>query len=292
MIRLRFLKRAFTLIELLVVIAIIAILIGLLVPAVQKVRAAAARIQCANNMKQLGLAVANYEGTYTRLPAGWSSNAGTQYGSLHFFILPFIEQDNLYAQCGNNSWNGNGYPVKTYVCPADSSTWANYPKSGTSYAFNLEVFCPSNGWGVDYNTIIGNMVSGMPDGTSNTVIFAERYRYCQPSWGGHTDPIWAANPWSTPNGQWAIPGFAWNNLGGSGSYSPQTGTSDPQGSYPFQASPSATSCNWYVTQGGHPATMNAGLGDGSVRPVNAALSVTTWNFACSPNDGNPLGSDW
>jgi hypothetical protein len=64
------------------------------------------------------------------------------------------------------------------------------------------------------------------------------------------------------------------------------------GNVPFQAGPSVQTCNWYVTQGGHDGTMQVGLGDGSVRGVNPAMSTTTWNFACTPNDGNALAADW
>jgi prepilin-type N-terminal cleavage/methylation domain-containing protein len=288
MIRLRFLKRAFTLIELLVVIAIIAILIGLLVPAVQKVRAAAARMSCSNNLHQLGIAVANYEGTYSKVPPGWSTNSSQNYGSLHYFILPFIEQDNLYNAAAGNSWNLKNQDVKTYVCPSDGSSWTAHPQGGTSYAFNTYVFAPAAGF-VDENLTTGNIVSSMPDGTSNTVIFAERYRYCGPSWGGHTDPVWAANPFlsNTPNGGWAIPAFGWANT--NSGYYPQFGSNV---GFPFQTSPSAANCNWYVTQGAHPGTMMVGLGDGSVRGVSASVSLQTWIWACTPNDGNPLGSNW
>jgi prepilin-type N-terminal cleavage/methylation domain-containing protein/prepilin-type processing-associated H-X9-DG protein len=145
-------RRGFTLIELLVVIAIIAILIGLLVPAVQKVREAAARTQCSNNAKQIGLALFNYESTYHQLPPASlvpfskinsSSNLdmNVPFGpNWAVLILPYIEQDPLYKQANpgsypgipvtpgvvppyaavNNSWRVlRGVVIKTYQCPSD-----------------------------------------------------------------------------------------------------------------------------------------------------------------------------
>jgi prepilin-type N-terminal cleavage/methylation domain-containing protein/prepilin-type processing-associated H-X9-DG protein len=145
MTRVRFFRRGFTLIELLVVIAIIAVLIGLLVPAVQKVRQAAARISCGNNLHQLAIAAANYESANGVLPPGisgdWGTNRATGTGSAIGtlgFILPYVEQDTVYQlippaqfnlnnMSGTTWWwtNGATYAasqarIKSFVCPADN----------------------------------------------------------------------------------------------------------------------------------------------------------------------------
>ena len=127
-------RRGFTLIELLVVIAIIAILIALLVPAVQKVRAAAARTQCLNNLKQLGLAMHNYEGVHRQFPASTITTGGaaTQPWSGQAFLLPFLEGDNIYRRIDfsvgyHSAANKANFPpngiaplrVPVLICPAD-----------------------------------------------------------------------------------------------------------------------------------------------------------------------------
>lgn len=142
-------KRGFTLIELLVVIAIIAILIGLLLPAVQKVREAAARSTCQNNLKQIALGAHNYESAQGVLPPGYhgpTSNSAFswsgQYIGTFAYMLPYLEQENLYRQMTGIDWNPDSastnnwwnitpvwnaaqFKVKTFLCPSDNPDEAN-----------------------------------------------------------------------------------------------------------------------------------------------------------------------
>ena len=307
-------RLGFTLIELLVVIAIIAILIGLLVPAVQKVRETANSAQSQNNLKQFALGSNNCNTQQHKLPPGigtFPRNAGPT-GTVFYWLLPYIEGDNLQkqniAQGNPNSYYvndatgvgtvtngtttlGNPATMKLFIANGDPTGGNDIGASNgpawqlglTSYSANGFVFAGDAGTNPvaqEATSPVSTIPSTMVDGTSNTILFMEAYAKC-----------YSGSPLTQTGRGWA------NDYGAS----PYTNPGSPvlilapwpsgTGSVPVdQPTPNNAICG--APQGFLSAGINVSMGDGSVRTVSAAVPARTWSLLLYPNDGFPVPTDW
>jgi prepilin-type N-terminal cleavage/methylation domain-containing protein len=296
-------RSGFTLIELLVVIAIIAILIGMLLPAVQKVREAAARTQVFNNLKQCALAAHNLESTYQKLPPacglfGKTATTGAEF-SMFVHLLPFVEQAQLETQASQDLVNATGWANRTvpmYRAPLDPSQSDGRGPGGFgvgNIVANYQVFgLPASNRMDGASTLAANF----PDGTSNTIMFATKYGRCGPVNPFVGEPLGSA---------WPLINFPPNSILTAGAYfayaTPTITGYIPNASgvgVTFQVAPvhpvtpGQVACDPNYAQAYTAAGLQVALSDGSTRLIAPAMTGLTWRSALLPADRQTLGADW
>jgi prepilin-type N-terminal cleavage/methylation domain-containing protein len=293
-------QKGFTLVELLVVIAIIGTLVGLLLPAVQSAREAARRSNCSNNLKQIGLAVQVYHDAKKKIPPCWDYSPTFSYdgssgdfsgASLHFSLLPFMEESAVY-QKGASDWAAGYWGVAknaviaSFSCPSDGNgpKWA-FPSSTppewatTNYAGNYQFFGnPDAGDVGGKNMSAKASFSSISDGLSKTMIFAERYRQCN---SGSPMVIWAHGPWV----QQYMAMLHYGPRSGAYAYGQWNGYGQGGAASKPQSNPSPSDCTWYLPQSFHPGGIQVGMADGSTHFISAGIDGDTWWGLCTPKGG-------
>jgi len=270
-------RSAFTLIELLVVIAIIAVLIALLLPAIQKVRESASRLQCQNNLKQIGLAIHIYNDVVKVLPPAGrdgpvvNANKGDTRNewSWHYHILPYIEQQNLYADSDDTAVCKTAVPI--YFCPTRRSPKVYSNGSRSDYAGNGGTDMAGDGLdGTMIRTNAGSLnLVHISDGTSNTLLAGEKqiHRNYLGNTGGDNEPVF------NPGWDQDIVRF--------GGVAPEEDDLHP-----------ASSSHWSNKFGSsHFGGFNAVLSDGSVRLIRHTVDPEVFRRACLTRDGLVVNTD-
>lgn len=277
-------RPAFSLIEFLIVVAILAMLIGLLLPAVQRVRVAAHRTRDLNNYKQIGLAFHAYASAHNdRLPVASLDSPFVQ-------ILPSLEHGNYYSElkAGNRRYSDD-YIMKVYLSAADPTLINDKIRMGVaSRAYNAQVFVGKEermpDGGIRTIKPEGHLARSFPDGQSNTIVLTEHYafgcRRTQFSWM-HTLPAY-----TSPSIHITL---RRSSFADEGDVVPG---SEAAARLAFQVRPSLQECNPAVPQTPYLTGLMVGLGDGSVRILTPTISPPTFWSAVTPAGGEVLGPDW